>query len=73
MQRGRGDLLASTILALAAAALFIGLALWAAGEGRLASLVWIAGVAPALAALLIDILRSVGAAKLGSRSRRRCR
>jgi heavy metal translocating P-type ATPase len=59
------DRLKTIILLLAVAGLLSGLALYFAGKADMASIVWFAGVAPALAALLIEILRSIGRGEVG--------
>ncbi|OYX44519.1 MAG: cadmium-translocating P-type ATPase [Rhodobacterales bacterium 32-67-9] len=65
MERASGDRFKTAILLLAAAGLIAGLALLAAGKGELADAVWIAGVAPALAALVVEILRSLRRGEVG--------
>jgi cation transport ATPase len=54
-----------TLLALALAGLFVGLALRLQGVDTLARAIWIAGVAPVLAALLLEILRSLRHTEVG--------
>ncbi|MEB8386928.1 heavy metal translocating P-type ATPase [Rhodobacteraceae bacterium KMM 6894] len=53
------------ILLLAVAGLLVGLAFYVAGRGDLADTVWLLGVAPALAALLIEIVRSIRRGEVG--------
>ena len=53
------------LLLLAVAGLLLGLALYFMGEVRLAKFLWIAGVAPALVALVIEILRSLRRGEVG--------
>ena len=50
MQANRTDRLKTVILLLAVAGLTSGLAVWFAGRTEIADMIWIAGVAPALAA-----------------------
>jgi heavy metal translocating P-type ATPase len=52
-------------LLLAVTCLILGLASWFAGKSQIADLVWFAGVVPALAALLVEILRSIGRGEVG--------
>jgi heavy metal translocating P-type ATPase len=59
------DRFKTAILLLALAGLVLGLALWAADLADMADLVWIAGVLPALAALIVEILRSIGRGEVG--------
>ena len=59
------DRFKTVILLLAATGLIAGLALWLAGRADLASLAWLIGVAPALAALVVEILRSLRAGEVG--------
>jgi heavy metal translocating P-type ATPase len=65
MDHNRRDRLKTTLLLLAGAGLVAGLALWVAGMGGAADLVWFAGVVPALAALVVEILRSLGRGEVG--------
>ncbi|PWJ20338.1 heavy metal translocating P-type ATPase [Jannaschia seohaensis] len=65
METTRTDRLKTGILMLAALGLFLGLALRVMGQPSLADLVWIAGVVPALAALVVEILRSLRAGQVG--------
>jgi heavy metal translocating P-type ATPase len=65
MENNDGDRLKTVILLLALAGLVLGLALWIAGLADMADLVWIAGVLPALVALVVEILRSIGRGEVG--------
>ncbi len=59
------DRFKTAILLLAATGLVAGLAFWFAGLGEAADLIWFAGVVPALAALVVEILRSIGRGEVG--------
>jgi len=59
------DRLKTTILTLASVGLVVGLLFWLAGSGSTADLIWFAGVVPALSALIIEILRSIGRGEIG--------
>ena len=50
---------------LATSGLIAGLAFYLAGQADMASLIWVAGAIPALAALVIEILRSSGRGEVG--------
>lgn len=65
METTRTDRLKTVILLLAAAGLSLGLAFYFAGRPDLANLVWLAGVAPALSALVVEILRSLRSGEVG--------
>jgi heavy metal translocating P-type ATPase len=65
MERTRADGIKTTLLLIAVTGLVLGLAVHAAGNGRLADVVWAAGVVPALLALVIEILRSIGRGEVG--------
>ncbi|MDG1127687.1 MAG: heavy metal translocating P-type ATPase [Paracoccaceae bacterium] len=65
MENNDGDRLKTVILLLALAGLVLGLALWIAGLADMADVVWIAGVLPALVALIVEILRSIGRGEVG--------
>ena len=65
MKREREDLLKITLLGLALAGLFVGLGLRLNGLDTWARAVWAAGVAPVLAALLIEILGSLRRGEVG--------
>jgi len=67
MEQNRTDRFKTAILLTAVAGLTGGLAFYVAGERDFANLIWIAGVVPALAALVVEILRSIGR---GARLRR---
>ncbi|MDN5569521.1 MAG: HAD-IC family P-type ATPase, partial [Paracoccus sp. (in: a-proteobacteria)] len=57
--------LKTALLGIATLGLVAGLALWAAGLGDLATLVWSAGVIPVLAALVVEIIRSLAQKEVG--------
>ena len=59
------DRLKTVILLLAATGLSAGLAFWFAGRTDIANGLWIAGVVPALAALVFEILRCIGRGEVG--------
>lgn len=61
----RTDHLKTAILLLAAAGLTLGLAFYFVGRTDIADLVWIVGVVPALAALVVEILRSLRSGEVG--------
>jgi heavy metal translocating P-type ATPase len=65
MDRTRTDRVKTVILLLAASGLIAGLAVHVAGRPDLANLLWIAGVVPALAALVVEIVRSIGRGEVG--------
>lgn len=65
MEPSGTDRLKTVILLLAATGLALGLVLWFAGRPDLADVVWIAGVVPALVALVIEILRSLRSGEIG--------
>ncbi len=65
MASTRTDLLKTAILLMAATGLIAGLAFYFAGKSNFANLVWIVGVIPALAALVVEILRSIGRGEVG--------
>lgn len=65
MEQTGSDRLKSALLLLAVAGLVIGLAFYLADEARIASLIWIAGVVPVLASLVIEILRSLSRGEVG--------
>jgi hypothetical protein len=65
MQATRTGRLKTVILLLAVAGLTSGLAVWFAGRPEIADMIWIAGVAPALAALVVEILRSLRSGEVG--------
>ena len=65
MDTTRTDPLKTVILLLAAIVLIAGLAVWFAGRTDVANLIWIAGVVPALVALVIEILRSLRSGEVG--------
>lgn len=65
METTRTDRLKTAILLLAAAGLTSGLAFYFAGRADVAELLWIAGVVPALAALVVEILRSLRSGEVG--------
>jgi len=59
------DRFKTAILLIVVVALFAGLGLSVAGKGDIAKIVWHIGVLPALAALLVEILRSIGRGEVG--------
>jgi len=61
----RMDRLKIGLLLIAAGGLVGGLALYAAGQPQMAQTVWFAGVAPVLAALVVEILRSLAKGEVG--------
>ena len=65
MEQNRTDRFMTAILLMAVAGLTGGLAFYFAGEPDFANLIWIAGVVPALAALVVEILRSIGRGEVG--------
>ena len=65
MDHSREDRLKTTVLLIALAGLLSGLALSLAGRADLAQAVWFAGVVPALLALVVEILRSIGRGEVG--------
>ncbi|MBI1386686.1 MAG: heavy metal translocating P-type ATPase [Rhizobiales bacterium] len=65
MEQARTDRFKTAILLLAVAGLTGGLAFDFAGQPDIANPVWIAGVVPALAALVVEILRSIGRGEVG--------
>ncbi len=65
MQGSFEDLLKKALLAIAAAGLVIGLALKFTGHHQFAEVVWTAGVAPALAALVFEIVRGLRSGEVG--------
>ncbi|MBS3651599.1 cadmium-translocating P-type ATPase [Pseudaminobacter sp. 19-2017] len=65
MEHSNEDRLKTALLALALGGLVIGLALYFTGWSHLAPSVWFAGVVPVLAALLVEILRSLWRGEVG--------
>jgi heavy metal translocating P-type ATPase len=65
MDHARADRLKTGILVIAMAGLVSGLVLYFAEQPGLADTVWLIGVVPALAALLIEIIRSIGRGEVG--------
>ncbi len=59
------DRVKTAILLLSLAGLLSGLGLYFAGRADMASIAWMVGVLPALVALLIEILRSIGRGEVG--------
>jgi heavy metal translocating P-type ATPase len=59
------DGLKTAILLFALGGLLSGIGLYAAGKPDIAGVAWFAGVIPALAALLVEILRSIGRGEVG--------
>ncbi|WP_425102198.1 heavy metal translocating P-type ATPase [Tropicibacter sp. S64] len=65
METTRTDRFKTAILLIAATGLIAGLAVYFFGQPETAHLIWIAGVVPALAALVIEILRSLRSGEVG--------
>lgn len=65
MEKAPADRIKTAILLFALAGLVCGLALWALDKQSSANLIWIAGVLPALIALLVEITRSIGRGEVG--------
>jgi len=65
METTRTDRFKTAILLVAATGLMAGLAFYFTGRPDVANLIWIAGVVPALAALVVEILRSIGRGEVG--------
>ncbi|HHZ07239.1 MAG TPA: HAD-IC family P-type ATPase, partial [Rhizobiales bacterium] len=65
MEHSNGDRLKTALLLLALAGLVAGLALHFGGRQDLAKAVWLAGVVPVLAALLVEIVRSLWRGEVG--------
>ena len=65
MDQTRTDRFKTAILLLAVIGLITGLAFYFAGRRDIANIVWFAGVVPALAALTVEILRSIGRGEVG--------
>ena len=65
MDQTRTDRFKTAILLLAVIGLIAGLAFYFAGRRDIANIVWFAGVVPALAALTVEILRSIGRGEVG--------
>ncbi|MBQ0809712.1 heavy metal translocating P-type ATPase [Roseovarius sp.] len=65
MDQTGSDRLKTALLLLAVAGLVMGLGFYLAGEAKIADLFWTAGVLPALAALVIEILRSLSRGEVG--------
>ncbi|WP_417806776.1 heavy metal translocating P-type ATPase [Thioclava sp.] len=61
----RANRLETGLLLVALFSLLTGLAFYVAGQARIASIVWFAGVIPVLAALLVEILRSLRKGDVG--------
>ncbi|MDD8022678.1 MAG: heavy metal translocating P-type ATPase [Paracoccaceae bacterium] len=59
------DRFKSATLFLAATTLIAGFAVWSAGAGEIADIIWFAGVVPALAALVFEILRTIRRGEVG--------
>lgn len=59
------DRFKKVILLLAVSGLLSGLAFYFVGKGDIASLVWSVAVIPALAALVVEIVRSIGRGEVG--------
>ncbi len=65
VDHARTDRLRTLLLVIALAGLLVGLALHIAARPDLAQTVWFAGVAPVLAALVVEILRSLARGEVG--------
>ena len=65
MEQTRTDRFKTALLLMAATGLIVGLAFYLAGQPEIATLIWIAGVVPALAALVVEIVRSIGRGEVG--------
>jgi heavy metal translocating P-type ATPase len=65
MEQSNGDRLKTALLLTALGGLGLGLALYFTGRSDLAQTVWLAGVIPVLAALLVEILRSLWRGEVG--------
>ncbi len=65
MEHTGTDRLKTAILLFVVAGLVSGLVLYVLGETEMASIAWFIGVIPALAALLVEILRSIGRGEVG--------
>ncbi|SIT81738.1 ATPase, P-type (transporting), HAD superfamily, subfamily IC/heavy metal translocating P-type ATPase [Yoonia rosea] len=65
MQQTTSDRLKTALLLFSVAGLLAGLALYFNGRSDIASIVWFAGVAPVLAALIIEIIRSLWQGEVG--------
>ena len=65
METTRTDRFKTAILLIAATGLIAGLAFYFSGRLETANLIWIAGVVPALAALVVEILRSLRSGEVG--------
>ncbi|WP_435311883.1 heavy metal translocating P-type ATPase [Primorskyibacter sedentarius] len=65
MQQTRTDLLRKALLALAVVGLVVGLALYFADRNAAADMAWTLGVLPVLAALVVEILRSLWRGEVG--------
>jgi heavy metal translocating P-type ATPase len=65
MDAFRTDRLKTSVLLLAVIGLIAGLALWGSGRADIAEMIWIAGVIPALAALVAEIARGIGRGEVG--------
>lgn len=65
METTRADRFKTAIPLIAGTSLTAGLAFYVTGQPGIANLIWIAGVVPALAALVVEILRSIGRGEVG--------
>jgi heavy metal translocating P-type ATPase len=65
MEKTHTDRFKTAILLLATTGLIAGLSFYVAGKPDIANLIWISGVVPALAALAVEILRSIGRGEVG--------
>src|SRR5262245_13637051 len=65
MEHARGDRLKTALLLVALSGLVTGLVLYFSQRPDLAQTVWLMGVVPVLAALLVEILRSLWRGEVG--------
>lgn len=65
MDAAKTDPLKAAIFSLAIAGLVSGLAFWMGGQAQISDVLWTLGVIPALAALVIEIMRSVRSGEVG--------
>ncbi len=65
METTRTDLFKTAILLIAATGLLAGLAFYFAGQHDIANVIWIVGGVPPLAALVVEILRSLRSGEVG--------
>lgn len=65
MEQSGTDRFKTAILLLAVTGLIVGVGFYVAGRADIANLLWFAGVVPALAALVVEIMRSIGRGEVG--------